>query len=469
MKLPRASFNALAALASGALIHVTARAVTALQPIVEVEEEVYQYTPANNGAGPMWCHGSTTLVRSGDRVFATGLETIPNEPPLNNCRWVVFERGSDGWSKRYTDMEGKTREPSPLVTIGGGRILVSANPTLSKAPTPNGGPARPEIWEFAAGTTSSVAPSRWLPKWDGTPKFTEHSYRTFSADANAGEFILFQNIDYTHAEWTFRDRNGTWAAKGQLKWPWGTDYEKPQPIRVCYPNVVLRNRAVYFLGVSDIQEPKSAWREYKHQLTGQHWDYDFRRLFFTWSSDITRQPFSNWVEIASREKTCGMVSACDLWLDDRGTVHVLWTERALDERLREKFYPGEKQSHGLYYGTLREGKLVGRWIVSEMREGRPGISGSAGRFQITPENRLFISYYASGQDENGMGVNENRVVEVIGEGKFGETARVPLKFPFGSYFTATTRGGSPLSRTLEYFGPRVGSSGSLSYARVKLY
>ena len=35
-----------------------------LAPVVEIEEDVYSYTNANNGAGPMWCSGSTSLVRS---------------------------------------------------------------------------------------------------------------------------------------------------------------------------------------------------------------------------------------------------------------------------------------------------------------------------------------------------------------------------------------------------------------------
>ena len=26
-----------------------------LRPVVEVEEDVYRYKPADNGAGPMWC------------------------------------------------------------------------------------------------------------------------------------------------------------------------------------------------------------------------------------------------------------------------------------------------------------------------------------------------------------------------------------------------------------------------------
>jgi hypothetical protein len=38
----------------------------ALYPVIEVEEEVYQYQPANNGAGPFWCSGSTCLVRIGE-------------------------------------------------------------------------------------------------------------------------------------------------------------------------------------------------------------------------------------------------------------------------------------------------------------------------------------------------------------------------------------------------------------------
>jgi hypothetical protein len=61
-----------------------------LKPVVEVEEDVYQYEPAGNGAGPLWCHGSTCLVRIDKRVFASGIETLAEFPPLNNCRWTLF-------------------------------------------------------------------------------------------------------------------------------------------------------------------------------------------------------------------------------------------------------------------------------------------------------------------------------------------------------------------------------------------
>ena len=39
-------------------------ATTAIaEPAVEAEETLYEYLPANNGAGPLWCYGSTCIVR----------------------------------------------------------------------------------------------------------------------------------------------------------------------------------------------------------------------------------------------------------------------------------------------------------------------------------------------------------------------------------------------------------------------
>ncbi|HRI14031.1 MAG TPA: hypothetical protein PLX89_13620, partial [Verrucomicrobiota bacterium] len=281
--------------------------------------------------------------------------------------------------------------------------------------------------------------------------------------------VLFQNVGYTHAEWTFRDRAGRWSAHGQLKWPWGAEYEEPQPIRVCYPNVALRGRAVHFFGVSDIQEPRREWREFKHALTGQHWDYDFRRLFYTWTPDITHEPFRSWVEIASREATCGWTAVCDLFLAPDGAVHLLWTERAIDERLRPKFFPEAKQSHSFNHAVLRDGKVVRRQTLEESTEDKPGIIASAGRFQPTPDNRLFVCFYAGGTGPEGRGVSENRVLELLPDGTATAAVRVPLAKPFTAYFTATPRAGSPPSRTLEMLGTQVDSANAIRFARVRLY
>lgn len=436
-----------------------------LAPRVEIEEDVYTYTPANNGAGPMWCSGSTCLVRTADRVFASGLETVPDAPLLNNCRWTLFERGANVWDRMYVDTDGRTREPAPLASFADGRVFVSANPAID--PKPGGGPARPDVFEFCA-TDSKATPTSLTPIWQGDPPFSEHSYRSFAADRANQELVLFQNIDYTHAEWTFFDRTRRWSARGQLKWPWGADYEKPGPIRVCYPNVALHDRAVYFVGVSDIHEPHAAWAEYKRQLTGQEWDYDFRRLFFTWTPDITKQPFAEWVEVASRDKTCGWISPGDLWLAPDGIVHLVWTERALDERLREKFFPTEKQGHFLNYAQIRNGQVIERRTLLSSTDDKPGLIGSAPRFQVTPDNRLFVVHLATGRDPVGQPVRENRVLEIVPNGATAALARIPLKHPFSSYFTATVRGGSPPSTTLEMLGQRDGGGSTISYARVQL-
>lgn len=441
-------------------------ASTRLQAVVEIEEDVYTFEPANNGAGPMWCHGSTCLVRIGDDVFASGLETLADAKPLNNCRWTLFKRESSGWKLVESDETGRTREPSPLAAFPDGRLLLSANPTLVTNREAYSGPARPEILQFRANDLGRT-PELILPKWDGEPRFTEHSYRSFAADGPGREFILFQNIDYTHAEWSFRDRTGQWF-NGKLRWPDGRDYPKPQPIRVCYPNVMLNNRAVYFCGVSDIVEPYSEWRAFKKELTGREWDYDFRRLFFTWCPDITTGKFQEWIEIASRDKTAGGISPGDLWVGPDGTVHIVWTERALDERLREKFFPDAKQSHSVNYAIVRDGKVMERRTLLVAEEGKSKEFPAAPRFQVTPDNRLFLIYYVQGSDATGKRLSENRLMEMLPGGHTSPAVKVEFKKPFTSYFTATVRAGSAPAHTLELLGHREGTPQTVSYGRVRL-
>lgn len=434
--------------------------------VIEAEETVYSYIPADNGAGPMWCHGSTSIVRIGDKVFASGIETVPEWKPLNNCRWMLFERSEKGWQKLVTDNENRTREPSPLAAFHDGHFFLSANPTITDTGAYNG-PSIPEIYQFNSNSDLSRY-DRLLPEWDGTPSFSEHSYRSLAADGASSEMILFQNIEYAHAEWSFLDKDGNWSAKGQIKWPWGADYEVPEPIRICYPNVMLKDRAVYFCGVSDIIEPKKAWRDYKRELTGKEWDYDFRRLFFTWSDDITTGKFHEWIEIASREETCGWIFPGDLWVAPDGAVHILWTEKAIDERLREKFFPEAKQSYAINYAVVRNGKIETRTAISYAEEGKSNLIPGRGRFHITPDNRIIVIYYISGTSPDGQKVSENRLLEIFPEGKPGREIVLPFRNPFTNFFTATVRAGSQPSGYIDILGTTDGNSNTISYAKIKL-
>lgn len=443
-----------------------ARAVE-LAPKVEIEEDVYSYTEPNNGAGPMWCSGSTCLVRTGDHVFASGIETIPDAQPLNNCRWTLFERGTQGWQRVFVDEKGRTREPAPLTALPDGRVFVSVNPAVSNEPQPNGGPAQPDVLQFRVADLA-VGPQSLAPHWQDAPKFTEHSYRSFAADSASGELLLLQNIGYTHAEWTFFDRSASWSAQGKLKWPWGAEYEKPQPIRVCYPDVALHDRAVHLVGVSDIVEPKRAWRDFKRELTGREWDYDFRRLFYTWTSDITQKPFAEWIEIASREDTCGWIMPGDLWVAPTGDVHSVWSERAIDPRLREKFFPSAEQQHMINYARLKDGKIVQRQTLIEAAKQKSSLIGSAPRFQVTADNRLYLVYLVVGAGQDGERVFENRIQEIRADGSAAAAVKIPFEHPFTSYFTTTIRGGSLPSNTLEMLGTRNGGKSTISYGRVQL-
>lgn len=454
------------ALCAFCLISSVAHGAPPLQPIVEVEEDVYRCEPANNGAGPMWCSGSTCLVRIGNNVFASGLETLAQHKPLNNCRWRLFQRGTSGWELQQADPSGRTREPCPLAAFHDGRLFLSANPTLTP-PEQYGGPARPEILQFNSACPKESFQTI-LPQWDGEPAFSEHSYRSFAADGARDELVLLQNIGYTHAEWAFRDAEGQWSAQGKLVFPWGADYEKPEPIRICYPNVMLQDRAVYFCGVSDIVEPNLQWRAYKKELTGQNWDYDFRRLFFTWTEDITKAKLHDWIEIASREKTCGWIFPCDLWAAQDGVVHLLWSERALDTRLREKFFPEARQSQALNYAQIRGGQIAGRRTLVLAEEGGANLVAGAARFHVTPDQRLWVICYVNGTDAEGKSVAENRLFELPADGAATAPVRVPLSQPFTSFFTATVRGGSSPSDILDLLGVRAGGGNAISYARIRL-
>ncbi len=456
------SRKGLLLLLSSLVLGVGARAANLpLRPTVEVEEDVYTYQSADNGAGPMWCGGSTCLARVGEDLFASGIETLKDAKPLNNCRWLLFRRRAAGWEQVMADAVGRTREPSPLAAFPDGSLFLSANPTLVTNREAYNGPARPEILQFNTSDPRSGS-RRVEPLWDGDPRFTEHSYRSFAADGPNRELILFQNVDYTHAEWAFRDRQEKWSGQGKLKWPWGAGYDKPQPIRVCYPTVALKNRSVYFCGVSDIVEPYGKWRTYKKELTGKEWDYDFRRLFYTYCPDITSGKFSEWVEIASRDQTCGWISPGDLWVATDGAVHIVWTERAIDPRLREKFFPNEKQSQALNYAVVRDGRVVMRRTLAASEEGGSSETPSGGRLHATPEGRLFVFYYVGGTGPSGKAVSENRLMELTPDRIGGAPVKVPFQHPFQNCFTATPRAGSAPSTSLDLLGERAGSSRTIS-------
>ena len=438
-----------------------------LHPVVEIEEDVYQFEPANNGSGPMWCHGNTCLIRLGDKLFASGLETLKDYQPLNNCRWTLFQRTADGWKLQQADEKDRTREPCPLGCFSDGRVLMSVNPTLSTDPQAHAGPSRPEVLQFSAADAQAPYQT-FIPQWSDPPRFTEHSYRSFAADGENGELVLFQNIGYTHSCWAFLDRHQKWTT-GQLTWLPREDASKAPyggtGTRVNYPNVALKERAVHFLGNSAFDQ----W-ERMPDVGDSHrqWGPRFRKLYYTWSDDITAGQFSDWIEIDNCYKTGGWLFSCDLHLADNGDVHMLWHENPIHPTLRNERFPDIKRIWALKYAVVRRGEVVWRrTLLSGGEVGSTEIPGR-GRFQVTPDGRLFVFCYVHGRNAAGEPLSENRVLELLPDGTSTPPVTVAMQHPLTVFFTATPRGGCAPSRTLDLLGTRAGASESISYARITL-
>ncbi|MBI5834661.1 MAG: hypothetical protein HZB16_20370, partial [Armatimonadetes bacterium] len=189
-----------------------------LAPTVEVEEPIYTSPDPANGAGPMWCYGSSCIARAGDDVFVSGSETITDAKPLHNVRWVLWKRAAGGWQRVQTD-PGRQREPCPLGVFSDGRLLLTSNPTLTPPDTYSGA-AEPQALLFGPG---GAAPTVLRPRWDGQPAFTEHSYRGLAVDGPNHEALLFNNVGYDSIHASFLGRDGAFQAVGRLDVPFGAE------------------------------------------------------------------------------------------------------------------------------------------------------------------------------------------------------------------------------------------------------
>lgn len=432
------------------------------------EDDIYKYVPANNGAGPMWANGMTCVVRLGDRVFASGLETLPEVEGLNKCRWLLFKRYDSGWKLEARDLINLNREPCSLSVFNDQKILLSVNPKQADSCSEYC-LTHPEILSFNAEKLQFPY-DRLLPVWEKNPGFMDHSYRALAVDRKSKELILFQNHMYHHAEWSFMNRRGVWSTNGSLKWPTDTYNGKEIPLRLCYSNVAIRGKKVFFFSTADVVEPNEAWRTYKKKLTGANWDYVFRRLYFSWTDDIGKGKFHPWIEIANYDKTAGNIRNQDMWLDADGAVHLLWIENSIDERLRNDFFPKEKQKRSLCYAIMREGKVAVQTSLLTYREGDKDAVFATGnaRFQAKPDGRLFVMYYATGIRADGDKVSENCVTEVFRDGTNSLPVKIPFKKPFVSFQTANERAGCAPGDWLDIIGEQEGKANTIGYGQVRI-
>lgn len=417
---------------------------------VEVEEVVCGYEPADNGAGPMWCYGSPLLVRAGSEVFVCVPETGRDATPLCNTRWCLYRRDVSGWTRVHAGDRFDEREPCPLVHLPGRALYLSVNP--ARDPGLERGPCHPMLLEFPM-TALEVDPNPIEPRWCGSPEFTEHSYRGIGVDGDRGEILLLNIEGSTSIQhWSHRSAKGEWSRQGEITFP----------IRSCYPQVALREGSGHVLAIGDIVEPVDAWRQFKFEQSGRKWDYVFRRLFYTWTPDISREAFSSPVEIDNVDETAGHITNLDLHVDASGAAHVLYLKRTVaTDVMRKRFFPRHEIEVSLEYVVLVSGRVVEQRQLMHADEKAGGLVPSYGRFHTTADGERLV-VCAAVEPENGATANY-----LMSPRMDSRPVRLDLQAPFRTFFTATERGGSAPSHLLDLYGS-CGADNTVRYARIRL-
>jgi hypothetical protein len=423
---------------------------------VEVEETVCTSGNPNNGAGALWCYGAPLIARIGERVFVSAMEVGEGMPPLCNTRPRIFMRDENEWHVVWRPDDFLEREPCPIVCFQND-VMLSVNPLINITESRRG-VCNPHLLKFSVSNlkrppkTTPLPPflrgNTIQPKWVDKTTFTEHSYRGIAADSVRGEILLL-NIDAKTGEqcWSFYDANGDWVKYGRIRFP----------IRSCYPQVELRNRAAHVLAIGDIVEPKEEWRHYKHEKTKRDWDYVFRRLFYTWTPDAEKADFASPIEVEDVDATGGHISNLDLWVDANGDAHLLYIKQPVAPILRDRYFPNLRITRSLEYCIISNGKVVKQDTLLISGEDITGDMATYARFHATPDGKLFAVYACS---PSGM-----KIMQISPQ--CAKPINLELQEPFHTFFTASERSGSKRSDIIDIFGI-ASEPGKLRYARIRL-
>jgi hypothetical protein len=425
-------------------------------PVVEViaEEDVYPFVNPNNGSGPLWSFGCTPIVRVGDDVVVSQMETGEGVPLLCNTRWILRRRSNDGrranvsW-RVIAEADGyRQREPTSLGVTSDGAIYLNVNDS-TEPPGTKYGACDPHILTYSLADPS-VNGRRISPTWVDEPYFTDHSYRGFAVDSTADR-VLMLNIDAKTSvqNWCLLTPEGDTIRNGQITFP----------IRSCYPQVALKKGAGHVLAIGDIVEPVGEWRTYKHEQTGRDWDYVFRILHYTWTPDIAKQDFARPIEIANVDETAGHIMNQDMWIAPDGAAYILYTEREVQSALmRDKFFPGKSTRAGLHLAVVRDGRVESKRVLIE---GTAEQEVGCGRFHEMPGGTLYAVLYVAGTDAG------NKLMQIYPPQDDPPLIPIALRHPFGSFSLATVRAGCKPSSVIDLFGHAKGGD-TLSYAQVRI-
>lgn len=411
---------------------------------VETQEKVYDFVSPNNGSGPTWSQGCATVLRIGDEVVVSQMETGEDVPLLCNTRWRVLTRQEDGW-RLFAEPDGyRQREPAVLARTSGDAFFLYVNDSV-EPPGTKYGLCNPHLLKFDLGQPGEPV-ATIQPEWAGETYFTDHSYRGFASDRGRDELLMLNiNAQTSVQHWCWLDGAGAVLGKGLLEFP----------IRACYPYTALKDRAAYVLAIGDIREPVEEWQQYKFEQTGRQWDYVFRILYFTWTDDISAKPFSEPIEIANRDATAGHVTPDSLWIAPDGAAYILYREREVQSALmRDRFFPDLSVEDALHLAVVRDGEVTERRVLVARGE-TPGRA----RLHELPDGRVFAVMYRGSPARNEV----LQVYPEIGDAPVA----VPFERPFSEFSLATVRAGNAPSNHVDLLG-YAGGGGELTYGCFRL-
>jgi len=434
---------------------------------VVADEIVTTTTPSHNGSSPMWCAGAPLLVRTGGAVWASLSVHDPEAPPYCNTHWELWRRpDGGGWERVKQGPAASEREPCPLFLADAESLVLSIHPKLLPRGAGREGETswycQPALAVFNPGHPDRK-PGLWPPTFAPGAVFTEHSYRSVGVDPATGAFLLLVIDRHDTYQPAWRDGAGAWRPLPPLEFP----------IRACYPNIVLQDRAAHVLAIGDIVEPVAAWREEKTRVLQRSWDYVFRRLFYAWAPDLAAGSFGEPLEVDSVEDTGGWMFNQDMLVDREGRVHLLWVRRNFDHGfMRDRFFPGRPIIEEVRHAVIEDGRitaqetLLSRELSAEATARRLATNG---RLHELPDGRIVavLAVEAARRDDSTLLLQE---VDLRGR---SSAAPVALKVdgpPFtGRFFTNTPRGGSVPSYGLDLLGTATNDGlVSLRYLHVHL-
>ncbi len=424
------------------------------EPRVEVEEVVAQGMEAHNGAGPLWCYGAPLVVRVGEAVYASVMEVGDGVPPPCNTRWRLLRRDPMGWVELAHADQFREREPCPIAASDRLGLLLSVNPSL-EPPGVQSGRCDPHLlrWDLAR---LDRPPTLLPPAWPSTARFSQHSYRGLTVDPVRGDALVLNIDDRTNAQhWSILPADHRPDRSGSIRFP----------VRACYPEVALVGGAGHVLALGDQVEPNLTWKKFKQRQTGKAADYVFRQVYYTCAADLGSGDFAVPVEVDTVEATGGNLLNLDLWIGPTGLAHLLYLKTNMVAVLRDQFWPGQPIIKTLEYVVIDRGAIVRRATLLTGGDGQAETPEYA-RFHATDPGNLHIvaAVFTAKSSPNHL---ENWIMPIPGGVDPIRPTRLPLKSPFKTFFTATPRGGSVPSTTLDLFGHDA-QSRELRYARVIL-